>query len=437
MNIKNLKLKTIITILAVIFIIIAPGVSCKKEIKNYNVVLIVIDTLRSDHLASYGYKRETAPFISEFANSSVLFENVFSASSWTSPATASIFTSLYPFQHKVYMGLLAFLVAKKNNPEIKIDRIPEEIETITEVLKNAGYNTFGISDNLNIGKKQGFHQGFDKMETYEYEGAPAVNKLLFKWKEEIEKSDKYFLYLHYMDPHAPYFSRKPWYRPQEGRKNISLESYDSEINYVDQYIREAYETFGWDKNTLVIITSDHGEGLWDHGKMGHGFYLYREEIQVPLIIKFPERYGQKRIETNVTTIDILPTVRDALGLSRSEADSGKSLIPLIKGDKDEFEKRYIFSYLWKKVAKFIEYKATIYKKLHFIKSVENKKELYNMAIDKKEEKNRFLKAFRTAKLLEEKFEEFFKNSKKFTKKSISYKLTKEKLEKLKTLGYVE
>ncbi|MEN8154099.1 MAG: sulfatase [Acidobacteriota bacterium] len=437
MNIKNLKIKIIISILSIIFLIIVPSSGCKKEMKKYNVVLIVIDTLRSDHLASYGYKRETAPFISEFAKSSILFENVFSASSWTSPATASIFTSLYPFQHKVYMGLLAFLMAKKKYPDVKIDRIPEEIETITEVLKSAGYSTFGISDNLNIGKKQGFHQGFDKMETYEYKGAPAVNKLLFEWKEEIDKSDKYFLYLHYMDPHAPYHSRKPWYRPQEGMENITLESYDTEINYVDQYIRKAYEAFGWDKNTIVIITSDHGEGLWDHGRMGHGYYLYREEIQVPLIIKFPEGFDPKRIDTNVTTIDILPTVRDALGLQDSKTDSGKSLIPLIRGKKDEFEKRYIFSYLWKKVAKIVEYKATIYKKLHFIKSIENKKELYNMAIDKKEEKNYFLKAFRTAKQLEEMFEEFFMNSRKFTKKSITYKMTKEKLEKLKTLGYVE
>ncbi|MCK5220386.1 MAG: sulfatase-like hydrolase/transferase, partial [Candidatus Aminicenantes bacterium] len=109
------------------------NINCKKELKDYNIVVIVIDTLRSDKLDAYGYEKITAPFLTELSKKSILFENTFSASSWTTPGTASIFTSLYPFQHNALMGLLAHLNAKKKFPNIKIDRIPDEIETMPEV----------------------------------------------------------------------------------------------------------------------------------------------------------------------------------------------------------------------------------------------------------------------------------------------------------------
>ena len=168
------------------------NMGCKKELKNFNIVVIVIDTLRSDKLDAYGYEKVTAPFLTEISKKSILFENSFATSSWTAPSTASIFTSLYPFQHSVLMGLLAQVNAKKIYPDLKLNRIPEEIETMPEVFKNAGYSTFAISDNSNISKKQGFDQGFDKMITKSYKGAGKVNKRLMSWKDEIMKSEKYF-----------------------------------------------------------------------------------------------------------------------------------------------------------------------------------------------------------------------------------------------------
>lgn len=413
------------------------NINCKKKLKDYNVVVIVIDTLRSDKLDAYGYEKITAPFLTELSKKSILFENTFSASSWTSPSTASIFTSLYPFQHKVLMGILAHINAKKKFPDIKIDRIPEEIETMPEIFKKAGYATFAISDNFNIGDKQGFDQGFDKMITYSYKGAEQVNKDLFSWKEEIEKNDKYFIYLHYMDPHGPYHGREPWYKEPENRKLVPLVAYDSEISYVDSYIKKAYEEFGWDKNTVIVVTADHGEGLWDHGRQGHGFSLYREEIQVPLIIHIPGGAEGKRIKPNVSTIDILPTLRDIIGLSESDSDEGWSLLPLIEGKEEKYENRYLFSYLWKKVTDLVEFKATIYKNFHFQNKISLKKELFNLLLDQKEKKNIFFKAFKIARQMELQFEKFYSNCKKYEKISVNYKLNKERLEKLKTLGYVQ
>ncbi len=433
---KNLYFTILILSASLLLSLFSSSCSSQKE-KEYNVVLIVIDTLRSDHLSAYGYKRNTSPFIKKVSEEGVLFENAFSASSWTSPATASIFTSLYPFQHKVYMGLLAFLTAKQYDTSVKIDRIPEKIETITEVFKKRGYSTFGIADNLNIGKKQGFDQGFDKLLTFEYKGADVVNEKLRGWKKDLMKSKKYFLYLHYMDPHAPYHSRKPWYREQKGRVAISKEAYDSEINYVDRYISEAYKEFGWDRNTLLIITADHGEGLWDHGKMAHGNSLYREEIQVPFIIRFPKGVKPSRITTNVSTIDILPTIRDYMGFSGKTGYSGVSLMKLIKGEAADYKKRFIFSYLFKKIRHKVEYKAVIYKDLHYMSYLSDKEELYNFKMDKFEKLNHILKSLKTAKILKFKFEDFKKRSKKYLRRSENYKLNKEKIEKLKSLGYIQ
>ncbi len=421
-----------------IFTLLLAFNSCKeRELKDYNVVLVVIDTLRSDHLPFYGYKKNTSPFLSQLAEKSTVFKNAFSAAPWTSPATASIFTSLYPFQHKLLMGLLAIRRANQIDPNLKINKIPEEITTITEVLKNAGYKTFGISDNLNIGEKQGFTQGFDKFETYMYQKAPNVNATLKKWKNEITNEGKYFLYIHYMDPHAPYHRREPLYVPKEDRQEDMISAYDSEIHYTDEHLKEMFNLFKWEQNTLLIVTSDHGEGLWDHGRMGHGNSLYREEIQVPLLIYFPGGKVSKRLTPLVSTLDILPTVRDIIGLPRDENDEGMSLIPLIEGKEKEFKERHLFPYLWKKVKVEIEFRSTLHDKWHFIVRMPKKKELYNLIGDKLETRNHFFKGFKIAAGLERKFNEFLKNCKKYKQKSLDIKLDNEKLEKLKSLGYVE
>jgi arylsulfatase A-like enzyme len=427
-----------IALMLVLFSIFAVAAGCRKErkLKDYNVVVIVIDTLRSDHLPFYGYKKNTAPFLWELSKKSVVFENAFSASSWTSPGTASIFTSLYPYQHGVLMGLLAIQMAKKIHPDVKVNRIPEEIKTMPEVLKEAGYRTYGISDNLNIGKLQGFTQGFDKFRTFMYRRAPTVNNTAKKWLSQLKGKGKYFLYIQYMDPHAPYHQREPWYEPHEDKIKSRISAYDSEINYVDQHFKELFELYEWDKNTLLIITSDHGEGLWDHGHMAHGKTLYREEIQVPLMIYLPGGTKTGWVNTNVSTIDILPTIRDIIGLPRDKNDEGVSLVPLIENKKHDLDKRDLFSYLWVQSKTSYEWKTTIYKKWHFALELPETRYLFSLLLDQKERENKFKQAADIASQLEKRFDDFMKKSKKYTQKSAKYKLDKKKTDKLKTLGYV-
>jgi arylsulfatase A-like enzyme len=411
---------------------------CKgKKTNDFNVVLIVIDTLRSDHLPFYGYEKNTAPFLWELSGKSVVFENAFSASSWTSPGTASIFTSLYPFQHGVLMGLLAIRNAQKIDPELEVNRIPEEIDTITEVLKENGYRTYGVSDNLNIGERQGFTQGFDKFRTFMYKQAPTVNRTIKRWHKEMTGKGKYFLYIQYMEPHAPYHPREPWYKPHEDRKKNRISAYDSEINFVDRHIRELFELFQWDKNTLIIITADHGEGLWDHGLMGHGKTLYREEIQVPLMFYFPGTITPGRFSTNVSTIDILPTVRDLLGLPEEQKDEGVSLVPIMEKQEHQLDKRDLFAYLWVKMSETLEWKSTIYKNWHFIIKLPQIRHLYSLLTDLKEEDNKYEEGRQTALELEKRFEVSMKTGKKYKQRSTRVKLDKKKTDKLKSLGYVQ
>ena len=430
--------KKVVTLLILALVIFFSFTSCtQKNVKDYNVVLIVIDALRADHLPFYGYEKNTSPFLWELSKQSVVFENAFSASSWTSPGTASIFTSMYPYQHGVLMGLLAIRNAQKIDPNVKINRIPEEINTITEVMKKNGYRTYGVADNLNIGERQGFTQGFDKFETYMYKAAPKVNQTVKNWKNQLMSNGKYFLYIHYMEPHAPYHPRKPWHKPHEDNQQNRISAYDSEINFVDQHIKELFELFAWDKNTILIITADHGEGLWDHGMMAHGKSLYREELHVPLMVYLPEKKIGRRISTNASTLDILPTVRFLLGLPQDNSDEGISLVPLIENQKHDLDKRNIYSYLWVKTGKKIEWKSTIYKNWHFLIKLPNSRHLYSLLKDKKEENNQFFTGYTTARLLEQRFEDFMKKSKKYQQKSATYKLDEEKTDKLKSLGYVE
>lgn len=417
--------------------------SCRKKPPEPNVVLIVIDTLRADHLSTYGYKKNTAPFIDSVAGQGIVFKNAFSTSSWTAPATASIFTSLYPFQHGVLTGL-----AVGKSLKIEINSIPEEIETVTEVLNKNGYATYGISDNINICNAQGFTQGFDKFKRLPYPNNKKIDGLLEKWAEEIMSKKKYFLYLHFNDPHEPYHPRDPWYEAKEGKIQDVVARYDSEIGYLDARIKTLYRKFGWDKNTLLIITADHGEGFLEHKKKAHGNSLYSELIHVPLVIRFPgEDRAPRRISRNVSILDILPTLRGYLEFGGSPVDEGIDLMPVISGKSTDRGEGYLFSHLihrrWlgkENIRKTI-YHSTIFQNWkHIVTSRDGKiikNELFDLEKDPLERSNIFSENRDIANRLFSRFRVFEEGCKKFKQVSKRMKLDKKRKEELKTLGYVQ
>lgn len=416
----------------------------KKELSEVdtgklNLVFILVDTLRADHLPFYGYNKDTAPFLHSLAKESIVFDNAFSTCSYTAPATASIFSSMFPSQHGVITGHFANLKLQKGSPSVKFDQIPEEITTLGEEMSSNGFNAFGLADNLNIAKTTGFAQGFSKFVTYEDKGSRVMNQTLMEWKPEIENSDKYFLYIHYMDPHAPYLQKAPWYKPGTDEKSSIINAYDSEIADLDSQIERMFAEFGWKENSIVVFTSDHGEEFWEHGYLGHSRTLYREVINVPLFIYVPGAKS-KRINNLVTTMDILPTLAGLLNLPKKENWEGVDLTTLMKGQT--LQDRSIFGQLLRRSDHpKPEVLSTMTPDWHYLGTKPKGKgvthELYNARLDKKETKDLSSEKPEMVKDLSEKVANAGKGKTTYETITVEKQISQEGLDQLKTLGYAE
>jgi len=403
-----------------------------------NVVVVVIDTLRPDHLQFYGYEKDTAPFLGSLADAGVVFENTRSTSSWTAPGTASIVTSLHPVQHGVHKGLLAVRMMQQVDRTIRVNRIPDDAVTVAEVLREAGYSTWGVSDNLNIGYEEGFDQGFDSFRTSNDAGAATVNATVRRWSEDMLEGEPYFLYIHYMDPHRPYQHRAPWYEPREGELLDSISAYDSEISYVDAKVRELYELFGWGEDTIVIVTSDHGEEFQEHGGWDHGRTLYDEVLRVPLFVHAPaESLAPGRVRAPTSVMDILPTIRELLDLPASPVDQGVSLVPALRGEGEPTSDRAFFTDLrsppWFGSLKL---KSVVRGEDKWILTHPDGEELYDLAIDPGERESVLEGRRATAEELRAELVAFEAECEKFVGESAEVTLDEEDMEKLEALGYV-
>ncbi len=346
------------------------GCAERAEAPRPNVVLIVVDTLRADRLPFYGSPANTAPFLAELAERSLVFESAWSPSSWTLPATVSILTSVHPLQHGV--NSLAGLELGPDDEPVPVNAIPEEVETLAETLRAAGYRTYGVVSNLLVGPEVGFNRGFDRYVQLQDEDADSVNLMVESWRKEMLGNGPFFLYLHYFDPHDPFHARDPWFDlegslaeagwPEEfsleatddldwiltrlepmppgldGKKTRDLSpeelldllvwmraAYDSEIGFVDSRIRQVFESLGLE-DALVVFTADHGEEFYEHGDLTHGQNLYGETVRVPLLLHLPAAAQSGRVPVPVSTLDIVPTIRRALQLPDSEQDVGQDLL---------------------------------------------------------------------------------------------------------------
>ena len=305
-----------------------------------NIVIVLTDTLRADHLGVYGYPRETAPFLAELAGRSVVFERAFSTSSWTAPSTSSLFTSLYPNQHGVIEG---FMMRRKNNERlqedgketISLNRIPPGIATLPERLKSMGYATFGMASNPNIGAEIGFSRGFDEFRADSKASAGHFVDQVKAWKERIQGSAPYFLYLHFNDVHGPYQARAPHYEKQKDWLEDRRARYLSEIRYLDEHIREIHEALNLSEGTVLVVLSDHGEEFRDHGGLAHHTSLYIELNRVVMMVHSPSLgFEPKRVETNVSLIDVMPTLIDLASGEPVARAEGISLGPILTNGEE-------------------------------------------------------------------------------------------------------
>lgn len=311
-----------------------------------NIILIVVDCLRADHLGCNGYSKKTSPFLDELSRSGILFENAYSNSPWTKPSAASILTGLYPNKH---------------NTVNMTDMLPDGALTLAEILKNHGYYTFFFNGgNANIGEKFNFGQGSDA-----YISIRKANKLTKSVQTKIAnlgKKDKFFAYIHYMDLHLPYH-QNPYYDEflnnekesffksrkilvenirlyteknclPQGEKDDIIAMYDSQVRFIDNAIKKIAATLkkkNLFNDTLIIVTSDHGEELWDHDNFEHGHTVYNELIHVPLIMA-GNGIRHKKMKRPVNLIDLLPTILDTAHIPVNNLSaSGKNLLKSSKG----------------------------------------------------------------------------------------------------------
>lgn len=398
------------------------------------IVFVLLDTVRADHLAPYGYARDTMPFLAQLAAKGVVFEKAWAPSSWTPSSMASIFTGLWVNQHGVLIGFRATRKAlKEGEDQIQLNRIPQAAETMPEAMKRAGYRTYGAADNVNIGKPMGFTRGFDR---FLMRSQGAVRDRVQKWKGELSRRGSYFLYLHYIEAHGPY--REPA-RPGKTQLEVNVDLYDKALALLDDQLRSHLETLELTRpGSFVVITADHGEEFWDHGGTGHDNQVYEELLRVPLIVYAPGRLQPRRVATPVTTVDILPTLREAAEAPPSPHDQGVSLLRTLRGEAKG--PRTFFPMRWWEPADLRQAKkAVVRDRYKFILNLpEGKEELYDLEADPKERNNLAADLPELVSDLKQQLRTFEHKAPTHPREfAEAVSLSREKAEELKALGYVQ
>ncbi len=332
------KVKILLAVAVVIMI--AAGTLwfvCVRKIasqKIRNVVLISIDTCRADYLSCYGYDRKTTPNIDALASTGALFEKVYSPVPLTLPAHCSMLTGNIPPYHGVHDNLGVMLSGTN--------------VTLAEVLRENGYKTAAIVSAIVLDSKFGMDQGFQTYDvgfTEAFEGDPFAEQQggvttdkACQWLDS-NAEDPFFLFLHYYDPHITY---QP---PQPFASRFADNLYAGEIAFTDHCIGRVIDKLRALKlydSTLLIVTSDHGEMLGEHGEEAHGYFVYESSVRVPLIIKAPGLNVSRRIDDAVGLIDIMPTVLGLLGIDLSLPVRGQDLGPFLNGQA-ESSPRYLYT----------------------------------------------------------------------------------------------
>jgi arylsulfatase A-like enzyme len=325
---------------------------CQPRPKLPNIVLVVVDTARADHWSCYGYAQPTTPHIDAFAAEAIRFERAYSTSTWTLPAHASLFTGLYPATHQATQEHL---------------QLDDRFETLAMLLQTRGYATAAFSGNPWVSRATHLNRGFDIME--EMWGRPearedgafphATNRLIFDWLRRRSLRQPFFLFVNYIEPHFPY-DAPPAYEARFVAPEVSAAEraeatvrwadwylhprsltprvaalraglYDAELAYADAIVGEllaGLRQAGVYEDSLVVITSDHGENLGDHGHLDHVFSLYNSTLHVPLLIRRAgARQGGTVREDPVQLTDVFATIAAAAGAhSVHPSASGRDLL---------------------------------------------------------------------------------------------------------------
>jgi arylsulfatase A-like enzyme len=455
-----------------------------------NVILIVMDTVRADHLSLYGYERDTTPNLRKFAETATVYTNAIAPGDMTLSTHASLFTGMYPSWHHAHYD--PWNSAPAGRP------LSSKFHTLAEVLCEKGYSTIAVVANrAYLSPHFGLNQGF---RWYDWRApvpfltnahfysirkgirdlficlfshldsdlrnrrAKEVNKEVFNRLNLLKQTQiPFFIFINYMDAHDPYIPPPPFdtlytnmkqrfslASYHEMRKDVMklkrdvtdkefsllLSQYDAGIAYIDYHIGKLIarlSEFGLYENTLLIITSDHGEAFGRRSLLGHGSSVYQDQIRVPLIIKWPDIPRPKVVVEPVSIVDLMPTV---LKFETPSRIHGRSLL-----DNGRAKRWSVFSesfphgdYLtWHPRFNRIE-RAVFSESFKFIGSTSNKKEIYDLSKDSAEQLNFYTSENVISKRLETELHNWI-NGQLQHQSTKPVKLDKQTFDRLKSLGY--
>lgn len=365
-------------VLAVILYTAAPSGNHNISSKP-NVIIVALDGLQAKHLHEYGYNKQTTPHLDAFFDDSYVFMNAVSPASWTVPTYMSIFTSLYPSQHKLTNKLVEQKTATGTDlVDANVDTLKPGINRLSEVLKKHGYQTGAFTGDAGLSAKYGYGVGFDiYFETTAFGSIMDTKTKALEWLAGKEK-DPFFILVHGYDAHGQHdvyggldyrYVTQPYTGPFTGTAveqrllrerglqgqaiNLTPESlqfwnavYDEKINRADQWFGEfmrELEKRDLADGSIIIVLSDHGTELFEHRKFDHGHTLYSELLHVPLAIKVPGQHESARIHSLVSTLDVTPTILSILGIQDEVMDEQMEGIDLSRSFDGMNISRPIFS----------------------------------------------------------------------------------------------
>jgi choline-sulfatase len=427
-----------------------------------NIIIINLDALRPDHLGCYGYSRDTSPHIDDFARHAHLYLNCYSAATWTIPANYSLLTSVYPEQHAMYAWN---------------SMLDKKMPTLFSLLRDHGYvqGFFSNSGFLVKNFKENFSQVLNTCSKVPH--ARSVTRGALFWMKR--QRAPFLAWIYYLEPHRPYTPPAPHnnlYTYQEGRRlpiekvakdssggwdyipdtvaerniqdaNYYIAQYDGEVHYVDEEVGKLLAELkrsGLFDQSLILLTSDHGESLGEHHLyFNHIFTLFNEVIKIPLFIKMPSQRQGVIIKENVSSLDILPTVLNSIGIKNCRKCVGINLFDACN------QKRGLFAYVSKNMYcfiydtwKLIKYPPVSDEKYRYIKIFfpeygSQEYQLFNMKKDPGELVDlKSMNAAEFQELILQLSQEVEKIKPMYETAEFS-KITEQEAEKMRSLGYIQ
>ncbi|MEW6742839.1 MAG: sulfatase-like hydrolase/transferase [Planctomycetota bacterium] len=373
------------------------GCSPSRSGEGPSILLITLDTARADRLGCYGSRVVETPALDELAKSGVLCLNAVAPVPATVPSHASLFTGLWPFAHNV-----------RDNG---LYRLSDEARTLAEVLSANGYQTHAVPASVALDGRYGMQQGFEVYDD-QFPESPAQHGALERRAGEVTdrglqaidhmQPGPFFLWLHYFDLHLPYDPPAPFDTQYAGR------AYDGEMAYLDSQIARLLQGLrqrGLLPRLLIVAAGDHGESLGEHGESTHGFLTYEATVRVPLILCGPGLPAASRLSHLVSLVDVMPTLLEAAGLETPPCCQGRSLLGTARGDNPSGESTAYFE-------THVPYYSFGWAPLEGVrrgrwKLIQGPRpELFDLALDPKEERNLIAERPRVAEELREILERY-------------------------------